>query len=222
MSSLVRRVKSTIYAGQIPPTNDQAHVPSHKQTHILTKKRESHIDLSSAVESEYSLHIRNQLQQRDRPISDFRRRLARKASTFSLRGKRRSGLTELAQAAPSAAQSRVQQTQEAQAHSHKKIEDCTTVNENKKQDQQQQQHHEQQFGPGPAVNNYQAASHPPQPNFPKQTQLALGPVAEKSRDNCGSWFKMASETVSPPMPYTRLKEIATSVSKPHELLVALL
>lgn len=68
-------------------------IPLFKEKQTSKPQRRSRIDLSTAVESEHSVRARQEYQQLhpDHSLTEFRRRLVRKASTFSLRTKHRTG-----------------------------------------------------------------------------------------------------------------------------------
>ena len=95
--TMLRRVRTTIYASKIPP-GPQGNVGESSQVHISAAHKAARrvsqpVDLSKAVESPHSVHLRQQYQEQHlhdtlpNSISKFGRRLARKASIFSLRGK---------------------------------------------------------------------------------------------------------------------------------------
>ena len=94
--TMLRRVRTTIYASKTPPRDDD--VEEGRQVHISAAHKAARrvsqpVDLSKAVESPHSVHLRQQYQEQHlhdtlpNSISKFGRRLARKASIFSLRGK---------------------------------------------------------------------------------------------------------------------------------------
>ena len=96
--SFLRRVKTTIYApSTITSDNDSASTRDTSQVYSSPAVKEARrasnpVDLSQAIESPYIVHLRQQQIHQpphalQNPLTEIRKRLARKASVFSLRGK---------------------------------------------------------------------------------------------------------------------------------------
>lgn len=180
----------------------------------------------------------------DRPLTELRRRLARKASTFSLRNRRRQGEREQAEEAKEKEKLRelvlvgndkgcAQSEQEEHSHNIPHLEQIP--NElGKAAKPQECQTDERQFSRESSVTRvrvWDPASDllvkdlPPVPptSDPSGTLLPLPELIRKGREAyttkniAGGKItikRMASEQAAPPVPYTQLKEITEHVSPP--------
>ena len=149
--------------------------------------------LNKAVESEHSINHRlSQQPQYQNSVTEFRRRLARKASTFSLRGKNR--------------------------RSQKHLKDLVKQEEPSDTASVETVRQEDLRGSNipPSSIGIAVALPAPSPNSPASNTL---PILEANRLNktapqprrehtCAS---MSSESSAPPVPIKRLEEIATEV-----------
>lgn len=180
----------------------------------------------------------------DHPLTELRHRLARKASTFSLRNRRRQGEREQAEEAKEKEKLRelvllgsdkgsTQSEQEEHAH-HFPHSDQVPKGLGKAAKPQECQTSERQFSRQSSVTTVRVwdptsdllvKDLPPVPPISDQPATLL-PLTELIRKNQEAYItkniaggkiavkRMASEQAVPPVPYTRLKEITEHVSLP--------
>ncbi|OAP54349.1 hypothetical protein AYL99_11450 [Fonsecaea erecta] len=248
MSALLRRVKSTVTIFDPLQNNqprgalDSAESSSKPaKRHRLRKSSQYHrfipnlLDVSSNQSTVASRQSQQQHLQ-NRPLTEFRRRLARKASTFSLRTRRRQG--ELEQDEAIQEQEKLgelllvqSERERAKAYAHGERPTEVTRLEGEEQacrpagDEPNEQPYTRESS-ATAVPPYDPLTnlsvpigqHPLhfQGDSPPQTSTALQDLISKTQDTYITKYvaggkiavkKMASEQAPPPIPYTRLKEI---------------
>lgn len=186
-SKLLRKVKSTI-PGTRSKHNHADYAPP--------------VDFSNSIESPLNFSRRPSLSvDRDStssrqasPITDFKKRLARKASTISLRTKSRKG--EWAKSRDKYLPPPVE------AHSSQTILDG------------EKPHTANTTSTAPHEQTIQELSSSGE-KTPTQRDFSLAQSNQKTEQGLeagvGSWVKMSAEASSPPVPVVRLKEIATEV-----------
>jgi hypothetical protein len=151
---------------------------------------------SAAVESPTSINNRLSQQQQhyESSVTELRRRLARKASTFSLRSKSRRNQRQLKEL-------RVKQEEES---------DTASVKTVKQEDSKVQQARPHSIGvavelpaPSPTLSDLRTP-----PAFEASRLFKTAPQPQRREHTSVS---MSSESSPPPVPFTRLQEIATEV-----------
>ena len=199
MASYLRRVKTTIH-------NRNKH---HKPANDI-----SGVDLSTAVESPLSVSTRHSFYHEKEfdahcsttasPVTELRRRLARKASTISLRTKSRKGVLHKRRSIVSASQ--------ADEGNHRQVIESVTNTSLSLPPP---------LPPKPVIHELSVIESTPsrqrehqhqQRNFSRphsQTQ-------ERHRQpGTSSWVRMSVDPSPPPIPFLKLKEIATEVFLSH-------
>ena len=232
-SQLLRRIKSTIPATRFSGRQQNPHTSSNKTSSSAASSKRSCIDLSSAVESPLSISNRASFYNDHPPfptsnhISQFTRRLARKASTLSLRSKGRTGgrfknnSTPPLPPPPSPlATSKELFTDPEKTTVYQRPPTAVLFDTQPAYPYQQDPTFAPQVqkpSPTPSNGSNSEGSTPTQRNFsrpalPEPTTVAPPEVRVTSDESRCSWKKMASESAPPPVPYVRLQEIAKEVS----------
>ena len=243
-SQLLRRIKSTIPATRF--TGRQQHRyndPNSNSSSSAVSSKKSCIDLSSAVESPLSISNRASFYNDQPPfptsnhISQFTRRLARKASTLSLRSKSRTGGRFKNKPQPPLplqpsplVTNKEFFTEPEKTATHQHPPTTAPFDTQPAYPYQQKPTLASELPtstPIPSDRSSSEGSTPTQRNFSRpavpelRTTITPDDTVASREPRC-SWKKMASENAPPPVPYVRLQEIAKEVSLfsiPQSLLV---
>lgn len=210
--------------------------------HRLKKASPAHRSSSNLLDASvnnpgtFTLHHH----QSEHPLTEFRRRLARKASTFSLKARRRQGERDQEEQAKEEEKLRELvlltgekgQLQSAQSQTHNLYQAHESHHEGQREIQEQEGKTERPFtrsSSGATVRGWDATETPslkelpplPTTDNPSEATLALQDLIRRDQETyitqeaAGGKIavnKMASEQAQPPVPYTRLKEITEHVS----------
>ena len=230
-SQLLRRIKSTIPATRFSGRQQHRYNdPNSNSSSSAVSSKKSCIDLSSAVESPLSISNRASFYNDQPPfptsnhISQFTRRLARKASTLSLRSKNRTGGRFKTKPPPPLPSPLVTNeeffTDPEKTATHQHPPTTAPFDTQPAYPYQQKSTLASELPtstPIPSDRSSSEGSTPTQRNFSRpaltEPKTAVTPDARvTSREPRCSWKKMASENAPPPVPYVRLQEIAKEVS----------
>lgn len=233
MSTLLRKVKSTIYAATMDPRQEAPQTDlsggwtTGKPLPIVHNHPDTLINRSLIKST-----IKLRQNQPDRPLTEFRRRLARKASTFSLRTKRWKEEVKERHQQERKSQERVKEEEFLGRHHERlRTEYCSNDTADAfevgqpREARHQKQHDNHSITNSSVVTGCPTTTRKEEGNL-SQTDTAKGQGLTKSSAGCGTkgegctakdqdtsnpGGKMASEHAAPPVPYTRLKEITEKV-----------